>query len=216
MTRAIPLQMGPPMQLDLIVEEESAETALRIIVPKILGPGIKFRIINLGSKYKLLKELPRRLSAYHSMSQGGSRIRIAVLIDRDSDDCIKLKEILERHARAAGLGTKTRPLNGRPYIVLNRIVVEELECWFLGDIEGVRKAFPSLPAQKTSKPIYRNPDNGGNWETLHRLLKANGIYRNCFPKVEAAQRIATHFEADRCRSESFQQFHAGLRALVSQ
>ncbi|WP_419606265.1 DUF4276 family protein [Thiolapillus sp.] len=50
---------------------------------------------------------------------------------------------------------------------------------------------------------FSNPDNGGTWERLHHFLKRNGIYRNSFPKIDAARRIAKHMNPEKNRSRSF-------------
>ena len=54
-----------------------------------------------------------------------------VVVDRDSDDCHKLKNKLEDIAKEAGLTTRTSA--GSKWQVVNRIVVEELEAWYFGD-----------------------------------------------------------------------------------
>jgi hypothetical protein len=99
-----------------------------------------------------------------------------------------------------------------PRIIGNRIVVEELESWFIGDTTALRLAFPSLPNQFPGH--FRQPDNGGTWERLHRFLKKHGIYRGTYPKIEAARKIAPHIDPARNRSTSFRQFCSGVEALL--
>jgi hypothetical protein len=136
-------------------------------------------------------------------------------VDRDDDDCERLKAELEQMAAAAGLPTKSSPAADGRFMVLNRIVIEELESWFIGDPSALRKAFTSLPRIEQNKGIFRNPDNGGSWEALHRFLKRHGIYKNSFPKIDAARRIAPHFDIQKNRSRSFQVFVAGMEALLA-
>lgn len=172
-------------------------------------------MLNLGSKYNLLKVLPARLAAYRQRIENDERIRIVVLVDRDSDDCEKLKGRLERMAGNAGLPTKTSPdLKGR-FCVLNRIAVEELESWFIGDPAALQKAFIGLPKINPTAGIFRNPDNGGRWEALHRFLKKHHIYENSYPKIAAARRIAPHMEITANRSRSFKNFISGIEAILT-
>lgn len=201
-------------QLEILVEEQSAEEALRHVLPKLTRGRGRARVLNLGSKHKLLRVLPSRLAAYRQRIESGEQLRIIVLVDRDSDDCKKLKQKLERMAGNAGLPTKTSPDEEGRFRVLNRVVVEELESWFIGDPEALRKAFSSLPKINTAAGIFRNPDNGGSWEALHRFLKKHGIYKNSFPKIDAARRIAPHMDVAANSSKSFQTFISGMEAML--
>ena len=203
------------MQVEFLVEEQSAEEALRHLLPGLLRDRARAKVINLGSKYKLLKALPQRLAAYRQRVDSGEALRIVVLVDRDDDDCEKLKAELERMTANAGLPSKSSRDDDGRFVVLNRIVIEELESWFIGDPDAMRKAFTSLPAISKNSGIFRNPDNGGSWEALHRFLKRHGIYKSSFPKIDAARRIAPHLSAQRNRSRSFQVFVSGLEALLA-
>lgn len=203
------------MQIEILVEEQSAEEALRHLLPKLLKNRARAKVINLGSKYKLLKALPDRLAAYGQRIASGESLRVAVLVDRDDDDCEALKARLEQVAAAAGLVTKSATGSGQTFTVLNRIVVEELESWFIGDPAALRKAFSSLPGIAPDAGIFRNPDNGGSWEALHRFLKRHGIYKSSFPKIDAARRVAPHMNIEQNRSRSFQVFAAGMEALLA-
>ncbi len=96
------------IQVEVLVEEASAEEALRYLLPKLLHGRARPKVINFGSKYKLLKVLKDRLQAYRVRIGKGEDLRIMVLVDRDDDDCAQLKAKLERIAAAAGLPTKSR------------------------------------------------------------------------------------------------------------
>jgi hypothetical protein len=202
-------------QLEVLVEEPSAKAALDRLLPKIIQGKTRFAIRNFGSKYKLLKELSKRLAGYAKQIQRGENLRILVLVDQDSDDCMALKQKLENFALERGLATKSHPdVQGR-FVVVNRVVVEELESWFIGDPEALRRAFPKLPPAK-NKGIFAKPDNqnGKAWESLHRFLKKHGIYKNNYPKIEAATKISPFLDLKRNRSPSFQQFLVGIEALL--
>jgi len=201
------------MRIEILVEEPSAEEALRHLLPKIVSDRSRIKIINMGSKHKLLSALPARLRAYRQRIDKGEQLRLVVLVDRDNEDCIHLKHKLERMAHEAGLHTKTAPDAHGSFTVLNRIVVEELESWFIGDPQALRKAFPSLSAINVKTRPFSNPDNGGSWENLHRFMKKHGLYRNCFPKIDAAQKIAPHMDIRNNRSASFRKFVSGMQEI---
>jgi len=202
-------------QVDILVEEPSAEEALRYLLPKIMPPGVRPKIINMRNKSNLLKNLPARLHAYKKRLNKGENLRLVVLVDKDNDDCVQLKATLEKMAREAQLPTKSSPDATGHFIVLNRIVVEELESWFLGDSVALRKAFPSLPIIHPRTKPFANPDNGGSWEALHRFLKKHGIYKNSYPKIDAARKIAQHMNISENRCKSFQKFVSGIQTLFS-
>jgi len=198
--------------LEVLVEEPSAQEALHYLLPRIIGNRVGFKVINMRNKSRLLRDLPARLRAYRKRMDKGEDFRIVVLVDRDQDECEQLKRELERMAREAKLPTKARPDKDGRFLVVNRIVVEELESWFIGDTAALRLAFPSLPNQFPGN--FRQPDNGGTWERLHRFLKKHGIYRGTYPKIEAARKIAPHVDPARNCSPSFRQFCDGVEALL--
>jgi hypothetical protein len=201
------------MHIEILVEEQSAEEALKILLPRLLSPDTTYRLLNFQGKHNLLRQLPARLRGYAAWLTDD--YRIVVLVDEDRQDCLDLKQQLETEAQHAGLSTKTGA-GGSRFQVLNRIAVEELEAWFLGDIDALRQAYPRLPATLAATPKFRNPDAvpGGTWEALERTLKKYGYFKGGYRKVEAARAIAPHLEPDRNRSRSFWVFCEGLRSLT--
>lgn len=203
------------MRIEFLVEEQSAEEALKHLLPRLIRSRAQWKLINLGSKYKLLNALPQRLAAYRQRIAQGEDLRVVVLVDRDNDDCAALKRQLEETAQGAGLTTKSAPAVDGRFFVVNRIVISELESWFIGDAAALRHAFGSLPRIDDKRGIFRNPDNGGSWEALHRFLKKHGIYKSSYPKIDAARRIAPEMELGANRSRSFQIFLDGVEALLA-
>lgn len=162
-------------------------------------------------KQELLAQLPRQLKAMAKWIP--DNFRIVVLLDEDRQDCAALKKTLERMSREAGLGTLTAPGTGAR--VANRIAVEELEAWMLGDPQALRAAFPNLSATFERGAALRNPDavKSGTWEALERLLQKSGYYQGGLAKVDCARSVAAHIEPERNASRSFQVFHSGLHRL---
>jgi hypothetical protein len=78
-------------KLILFVEEISMKTALDYILPKI-STNLKFNIINFQCKSDLLKNISHTLLDYSNFMT--EKYLIMILVDRDKDDCLKLKNIL--------------------------------------------------------------------------------------------------------------------------
>ena len=201
------------MRIEFLVEEPSAEAALRNLVPKILGGEVDFAIHVHEGKADLLQKLPGRLRGYAQWLP--EDYKIVVLIDEDRQDCKKLKKNLENVARYAGLLTKSRAKTGSKFQVLNRIAIEELEAWFFGDIQALVKSYPGVSPTLHQKRGYRNSDAiaGGTWEALERVLQKAGYFEGGLAKIEAARQISAQMEPAHNRSRSFQVFREGLTSL---
>ena len=189
--------------------------ALEALLPGLItGHQAMWRVIEHRN---LLGEVPARLRGY--ARRPDPTLRVLVLLDRDERDCRLLKARLEDAARAAGLATKTSPGWDGRFQVVNRIVVEELEAWFLGDVPALCAAFPGVPATLAARRGLRDPDaiRGGTWETLLRVLQQAGHYPGAtrLPKIEVARRVAAGMQPDANRSASFQAFRAGLDGLLT-
>jgi hypothetical protein len=200
--------------LEIFVEEESAEAALSVLVPRIIGDAITFKIHAYQGKADLLKKLPERLQGYRNWIP--EDWRIVVLADRDSESCVDLKASLEQHSAAVPLPTRTRPGHDGRVVVLNRLAIEELEAWFFGDTEAVLAAYPGVPASLHARAPYRDPDaiRGGTWEKLEQVLQRAGHHKGGLAKVRAAREISMHMEPQRNRSQSFKTFRHGLSELI--
>ncbi len=199
------------MHIEILVEEQSMEEALKILLPRMLPPETTYRMLNFQGKQNLLRQLPARLRGYSSWITDD--YRIVVLVDEDRQNCFELKRQMEDAARQAGLSTKTSA-GGSRFQVLNRIAIEELEAWFLGDMEALRQAYPRLPKRLSGK--FNNPDAvvGGTWETLEKTMQRHGYFKSGYLKVEAARTISPYMDPARNRSRSFQVFREGLQAMT--
>lgn len=195
--------------IDFFTEEESARTVLDAILPQILPAGSEWNVYSFRGKYDMLEKLPNRLRAYHHQPLVSRKV--VVLIDRDHEDCREVKYRLEQIAKSAGLDTKT--VDSTAFRVVTRIVVEELEAWFFGDIEALSSAYASVPKSLSTKTRYTIPDEIHDpAEQLSRLLKKE--YPGRLPKQEVANRISRHMIAERNTSKSFQAFCAGVNACA--
>jgi hypothetical protein len=200
--------------VELLVEEASMEAALEQLLPRMLSRAT-FRIHAHQGKPDLLRQLPQRLRGYRSWIP--PTWRIVVIVDRDEDDCRRLKRRLEQIGRAAGLTTRSEAKDTASYVLVNRIAIAELEAWYFGDWEAVRAAYPKAPAGIPSKAAYRTPDaiRGGTHEALLHVLKQGNYFRNGLRKIEAARAIAAHMVPSRNTSPSFGCLRDALRDLES-
>jgi len=202
------------MYIQFYTEEPSAEAAIRILAPAILGDAVDFDVQVFQGKTDLLVNLPARLRALATWIP--EDWRVVVLVDRDDDNCLALKQQLNRIALDAGLVLRNANVEGQPFQILNRIAVEELEAWFFGDIEALRAVYPKLSATLGRRESYRNPDAilGGTWERLEHELQQAGYHKGGLPKITVARSVAQQMEPSRNRSQSFQTFCRGLLKLI--
>ncbi len=212
--QAVQREVG--MHIEFLLEEESAEVALKSILCKILSDDVSREFHAFQGQQDLLGKLPNLLQGYKPWIP--DNWRIMVLIDRDQKDCFHLKAQLEEIACAAGFVTKSNASQEDDFQVVNRLAIEELEAWFFGDTQALRIAYPRVSRNLQYQAIYRDPDaiTGGTYEALERLLKRLNYHRRRVPKTEVAQNIAPHMEPCRNRSRSFQVFVEGLKACVGE
>ncbi len=203
------------MHIEFLVEDFSTQEALLYLLPKMLPTETEYAIRFFRGKEDLLSKLPNRLAGYKSWIS--EDWRIVVLLDRDNDDCKDLKSKLEAISLQAGLITKTTQNIGQSFQVLNRVMIEELEAWFFGDISALCQAYVGVKSSLAQNAKYRDPDaiKGGTWEALERELKRAGYFKTGLDKVKAAREIAALMEPSANRSTSFQAFLTGLQALVN-
>lgn len=181
------------------------EVFLQSVLPRLLPEDATFEIHAFQGKSDLLSKLEDRLRGYARWLP--PHWHIVVLVDRDSDDCRKLKARLERMAYNSGLLTRSQR-QGQGQQITNRIVIEELEAWYFGDWDAVCAAYPRLNSNLPRQARYRDPDcvRGGTWEAFERILKRQNYFTTGLRKSEAARAIAPHICPDRNRSGSFKRF----------
>ncbi|WP_448150584.1 DUF4276 family protein [Labrys miyagiensis] len=186
---------------EILVEEPSMEVFLRSLLTRFLSGRASFEIYPYQGKHDLLSRLEERLRGYATWLP--HNWRILVIVDRDDDDCLALKQDLESAAVTARLSTRTS--NRQDWRVVSRIAIEELEAWYFGDWEAVRLAYPRVGTNVTKKASYRLCDeiSGGTWEAFERELQHAGYFSGGLRKIEAARNISDGFDVARCSSPSF-------------
>lgn len=203
------------MHLEFLVEEASLESALTYLLPKILPSTFTFRIHAFRGKPDLLAKLPKRLNGYYGWLPPDWKI--VILIDEDREDCLKLKTELEHKAIFAGFITKSSRKNQKLFQILNKIVVEELDAWFFGDVEAICQAYPKVSPNLANQESYRDPDpiKGGTWEALERVLQKAGYHQGGLEKYKASGEISQYMNPLANRSKSFQVFYQSLLEIIN-
>lgn len=197
------------IHLELLVEEPSMEAFLRALLPRLLPQGRSFQVHPFQGKSDLLGKLQARLRGYAKWLPDDWRI--VVVVDRDDDDCRNLKERLEDIAASAGILTRSMA-HGRPWQLVNRIAVEELEAWYFGDWAAVCSAYPRVSADIPNKASFRDSDavRGGTWAAFERVLQRYGYFKAGLPKIEAARTIGAKSLVGRNHSQSFAAFRDAI------
>jgi hypothetical protein len=201
------------MRVDFLVEEISAKAALEQLLPRLL-PRCACRVRVFEGWQDLLGQLKAVLQGYHRriMREGESDLRVVVLLDGDGI-CVRRKADLEARAKAAGLVTKTTAAPGQVFHVLNRVAVEELEAWWLGDREAIMAAYPSVKrsyfkGREGDCDLHPKPN-----DVLWEVLKLGRHFLTGKRKTQWATDIGQHIEPGRNKSASFRAFQDGLAAL---
>lgn len=204
------------MHIEFLVEDLSMAEALSYLLPNILSNSITFETHSFQGKQDLLSKLPNRLKGYKKWIPND--YRILILVDKDNEDCQKLKRKLEKIAVDAGFVTKSvaKGQKKKKYQLIDRIMIEELEAWFFGDIQAVTKAYPKVSKNISEKATYRDPDDikGGTWEALERVLQKAGYHQGGLQKLKSARDIAPKMNPTENSSKSFQVFYACLLEII--
>lgn len=189
------------------------EAFLRALLPRLLPQDRTFEVHAFQGKNDLLGKLEARLRGYAAWLPADWRI--LVVVDRDDENCLGLKQRLDATAQRAGLRSRSLA-EGLPWQLVNRIAIEELEAWYFGDWSAVCAAFPRLSATIPNQQRYRDPDAiaGGTWEAFERILQRRGYFKGGLRKIEAARTLGGVVEPERNRSRSFCRFRDALLEAV--
>jgi len=214
------------MHLEILVEDASGACLLERLMPRILGNEHTWRIhpykgighLPPGMKPKsdarrriLLDQLPRLLAGYGKTPGIDA---VVVVVDADTHDCREFLTQLQ-----AVLAKCPSP----PRRTLFRLAIEEIESWYLGDREALRRAFPRIHDEKLSH--YQQDSVCGTWEYLVDALYSREEarrFRNAdFATVGELKRkwaiaIGPHMDPERNVSPSFGKLRDGLRRLVQE
>ncbi len=185
--------------VEILVEEKSMETFLRVVLPELLpNPYVLDQncfIRPHQGKSDLQKSIPRKVQAFKNYPQP---VQLIVIHDQDSNDCRKLK------AKLIHLIEEKNPKLPK----LIRIACRELENWYLGDLNAVEKVYPDSKASSLlHKAKYRNCDRLDGSEEMLRLTEN-------FTKSFAAREMPQQMNFKDNKSISFNHFIIGLKQFL--
>jgi hypothetical protein len=181
------------MSLVILTEEPSMKSALEHFLPKLGVEMDAVTIIAHDGKSDLERSLPRKLRAWQAPDA-----RFLILRDNDRAlDCKRVKQRLFDIVEAAG----------KAHVSKVRIVCQELEAWFLADIDALRAA-GYLGMTKSPAFSKRNPD-----EISHPVHEMKRL-RPSYGKITGANDIAPYLDPDNDRSASFRNTVQAIRDLT--
>ena len=216
------------MHFEILVEDQSGQKALKILMPKITGDqhtfclhfyqGIGHIPPNLRSKTDaskriLLDQLPRLLRGFgKKFANYPTNYPAVVIMVCDLDGrCLKtFRQELLRVLNSCNPKPKTRFC----------IAIEEGEAWFLGDIPAIKSAYPD--AKETILNSYQNDSICGTWELLadavfiggSSALKKKGRGAVGREKSVWAEKIAPEMDVEQNASPSFCYFRDKIQELI--
>ena len=175
-----------------LLEERSMEALLKELLPRIF-PEVIFQYIPHEGKQDLEKSIPRKLRAWREPG-----VHFVVMRDSDGQNCVVLKARLKQLCEQGGRND-----------TLVRIVCQELEAWYLGDLYALAEAYGNERINDIGRrPGFREPDAIQQpYERIREIVPQ-------FQKMDGARRMANVMSRERNRSPSFQAFIAGIERLV--
>jgi hypothetical protein len=182
-------------ELVFLLEEASAKAMLENLLPRMLAPDIKPKLIAFEGKSDLEKQMVRRIKGYLNPNA-----RFIVMRDQDSvPDCLILKnELLAKCIES-----------GRQPIPLVRIACRELESFYLADLAAVETAMNIKGLVKQQgKSKFRSPDYLSSPSKQLAILT-----KQRYQKVSDSRTIGQHLDIDNQRSISFKNLIAGIRRM---
>jgi hypothetical protein len=185
-----------PGRVVFLLEEPSMQALLDGLLPRLVNGWVTnrhFLCIPHEGKTDLDRSIARKLAAWRIPGD-----RFVIVRDNDGADCLAVKQRLQGLCETAG----------RPDTLV-RLVCQELESWYLGDLRALAEAFGEPKADTAARrKRYSRPDEWLKASTeVRRLIPA-------FQKIGGARLMAQALEPNRSRSKSFHVFVLAVRRLA--
>jgi hypothetical protein len=181
-----------------LLEEPSMKILLEGLLPRLF-PGLvvseHFLCVPHEGKTDLDRSIPIKLKAWREPG-----VRFVIVRDNDNVSCVDLKARLSKMCADAG----------RPDTLV-RLVCQELESWYLGDVEALAAAFPDLTSTKPAlRKRFVDPDR---WQKPSVELKhvVPG-----FQKLSGARSMSALLSIRDNRSASCRAFGAGVERITTE
>ncbi|MDI9408290.1 MAG: DUF4276 family protein [Candidatus Pacebacteria bacterium] len=203
------------MRIYVHCEEPTIEIIIKNVFKNLLPDTVEFEF-TVKSKPALINGLENSLEFYGSKWSYDKDFRVIIISDSDGQDCKDIKSILETKAQKFNLPTSTNPdpITDQ-FAILNLVIVEELESWFIGDIEALVKSYPKMPKSLHKQKGFRGFDKIKKpKEQLDQKLISIGYFKHYVRRNELAETLTPHMNPDSNQSASFQYFRRRLTDLV--
>jgi hypothetical protein len=178
-----------------LLEEPSMKALLEALLPRVFPgwvAGQQFLCVPHEGKSDLDRSVPRKLSAWRIPGD-----RFVIVRDNDNADCVDLKQ------RLVDMCAK----HGRPDTLI-RLVCQELEAWYLGDLKALAEAFdtpkadaPALRKRFVDPDVWQKPS-----VEVQRLVPE-------FQKGSGARLMGQHLSIEANASASYRAFMSGVQRL---
>ena len=169
------------------------QVLLEGVLPRLF-PGLNFQCLPHNGKSDLDRNITKLLRTWREPDA-----RFVIVRDNDNGDCYALKERLRQLCQQGGRDD-----------TLIRIVCQELEAWYLGNLCAMADAFGDESLRRIgNRAKYRKPDALQKpSDDVKRLVRG-------FQKTDAARRMAEHLTREGNRSHSFAVFLDGVANLAA-
>lgn len=178
-----------------LLEEPSMKVLLEGLLPRLFPDWVieqHFLCVSHEGKSDLEKSIERKLKAWHYPND-----KFVIVRDTDNADCLAIKKQLENKCSLAK----------RPDTLI-RLVCQELESWYLGDLAALAIAFNDA---KINSPAhakrFSQPDT---WQKPSVQVKR---LAPLFRKISDARVMSQCLHLQRNQSPSFRVFITGVQRL---
>ncbi|WP_222945334.1 DUF4276 family protein [Paraburkholderia sp. UCT2] len=166
------------------------------LLPRFL-PGLTapehFQCVPHEGKSDLDRSISRKLKAWREPG-----VRFVIVRDNDNANCADLKQRLAKICAEAGRAD-----------TLIRLVCQELESWYLGDVESLTIVFSDIGVSTTVlRKRFSDPDV---WQKPSVELKR---IAPSFQKLSGARTMSAVLSVHDNRSDSFRTFAAGVQRIA--
>jgi hypothetical protein len=168
------------------------------LLPRLF-PGLKvlehFQCVPHEGKSDLDRSISRKLKAWREPG-----VRFVVVRDNDNVNCVDLKQRLAKICAEAG----------RPDTLI-RLVCQELESWYLGDVQSLATAFPDISVSVSAlRKRFADPDV---WQKPSVELKQ---IAPSFQKLSGARTMSAVLSVFDNRSSSCRIFATGVERIAGE
>ncbi len=181
-----------------LLEEPSMKELLGQLLPRLFPgweTGIHFLCLQHEGKNDLQRSIPRKLRAWQQPLD-----RFVIVQDQDRADCQRVKAQLLQLCSQADCQN-----------ALIRIVCQELESWYLGDLDSLAQEYElSASRRKKIGQGSRHPDLV---DKPSQVLEKN---IPTFQKIAGARRMGRRISPESNHSQSFITFVNGVRRVADE